>query len=148
MRPVQGDAIFVYGTLLSTAGHHLGGFLRDRARLIGRGSIQARLYVIEEVDADGVNHYPGALPSPFAEDRVYGELYELLDPGTLLPELDRFEACSPDWPEPHEFMLRRLDARLEDGASATVWTYLYTWDVSRARAIPSGRFEMEMPGAR
>ena len=43
--------LFVYGTLLSTAGHPMGVRLRREARLIGAASIQGRLY--------RVSWYPG-----------------------------------------------------------------------------------------
>ena len=118
------DLLFIYGTLMSVAEHPLGTLLRDNARFVGAGSIQARLYSITEVDAHGPNTYPGALPSPDPADRVFGELWHVTNPGPVWPALDRHEACTPDWPEPHEFLLRpvpvTLDGPLGEGASATI----------------------------
>ena len=54
--------LFVYGTLKPVAEHPLGRLLLDGAYSLGTGSIQARLYLIREVDAEGDNSYPGALP--------------------------------------------------------------------------------------
>lgn len=141
------DLLFVYGTLLTTAGHPLGDLLRAGARPAGRGSITARLYQITDPD-DATNFYPGAVPSPDPADRVWGELYEILDPDAVFPELDRFEACSPEWPEPHEFLLRSVEVTREDGPTIRARTYLYTWDVTEARRIASGRYSEVAPDVR
>ncbi|MEM8979421.1 MAG: gamma-glutamylcyclotransferase family protein [Pseudomonadota bacterium] len=132
--------LFVYGTLLTSSEHPMGTLLRQHARLSARGSIQARLYQIDDPDAPGKNTYPGALPSPNPDDRVHGEVYAVMDPDTLYPAFDDFEACGPAWPEPHEFLLREVTVSLADGLSRKAMCYLYTWDVSSAQLIPSGRF--------
>lgn len=134
------DLLFVYGTLLTTANHPIGEVLRAHALFVGKGSFQGRLFWIKDPD-DPRNHYPGALPSGNPADRVFGEVYQLMHPEKVLPVLDRYEACSPDWPEPYEFLRRNVAVTLEkDDSVIRCWTYLYTWDVSRARLIPSGRF--------
>ena len=148
MAAKNGDFLFVYGTLLSTAGHSLGAFLRDRAELVGEGTIRARLYIVEEVDADGVNRYPAALPVHQRDDRVWGEVYRITDAETLMPRLDAFEACAPGCKEPYEFLPRAVEVTMAGGDAATAWSYLYTYDVTGMRHIPSGRFEGAMPGAR
>ena len=133
--------LFVYGTLLRSANHPLGEVLRRGARLIGNGSIRARLYFIPDPQ-DSSNAYPGAIPSGNPADRVHGELYALIaDPERLLATLDEFEHCSSDRPEPHEFLRRRIEVNMADGTSIQAVTYLYCWDVSRARPIPGGRFD-------
>lgn len=133
------DHLFVYGTLQTSAEHPLGDLLRAAAVHVGTGSIQARLYIVEDPDPVD-NRYPGALPSPDPADRVYGEVYQVLEPSRVFGALDAYEACSPDWPEPHEFMLRRVEVAMADGGALTAGAYLYTWDVSTARHVPSGRF--------
>ena len=138
---MQRDHLFVYGTLGREAGHPLGDLLRAKADWVGAGSIRARLYLIDDPDEPGRNFYPGALPAPDPADRVYGEVYRVRDAAGLFPALDRFEACSPDHPEPHEFMLRPTPVRMEDGETLWAVTYFYTWDVADAARIPSGRFE-------
>lgn len=137
--------LFVYGTLTTTAGHPMGALLREHGRHIGHGTIRARLYVIEDPDVPGQNSYPGALPSPDPDDRVHGELYEVHAPDIVFPQIDAFEGCSPDWPEPHEYLRRVIEVAMADGRSVEAQTYLYTWDVSRARHEPSGRFTGAAP---
>ncbi|KNG95601.1 gamma-glutamylcyclotransferase family protein [Pseudaestuariivita atlantica] len=142
------EALFVYGTLRASADHPMGRLLRDHARLVGRGHIRARLYVIDDPDEPGQNFYPGALPSPDPEDRVHGEVYEVVDPEAVFPAFDRYEACSPDHPEPHEFILREVPVTMEDGATLRARSYLYSWDVGDAERVTSGRYEDRAPDVR
>lgn len=139
------DTLFVYGTLLAVAEHPMGQLLRDTSNRIGSGSIQARLYEIDDPDMPGENSYPGALPSPHAGDRVFGDVFRLLEPERVLTAFDAYEACTPDYPEPHEFALRGVRVQMEDGSVQAAWSYLYTWDVSTAVAIPSGRWTRVAP---
>ncbi len=134
------DKLFVYGTLLTASAHPMSQLLQTSARLLGRGSIQARLYIISEIDAEGPNSYPGAVPSPHPQDRVWGEVHEVLTPEPLFAAFDDYEACAPGWPEPYEFLLRPVDVNLEDGSAMRAGSYLYTWDTSRAELVPDGRF--------
>jgi len=140
-RPIQPDPhLFVYGTLLTVSQHPMGELLRRTADPVGKGAIQARLYVIDDPDLPGQNAYPGALPSPDPADRVHGEVYRLRDAAAVLPVFDEYEGCSDAWPEPHEFVLRTVRVRMQDGGTLAAVSYLYTWDVSGARHLPSGHF--------
>ena len=71
---------------------------------------------------------------------MWGDIYQVKSPETVLPAFDAYEACSPDWPEPHEFMLRKVPVLLEEGTEIAAHTYLYTWDVTNAQHVPSGRW--------
>lgn len=134
--------LFVYGTLLAASRHPMGDLLRAHAERLGDGSIGARLYIIEETDDEGQNAYPGAVPSDHPDDRVFGDVYRILrDPQKLFETFDDFEACSPRWPQPYEFLLRPVDVRLMSGETLRAASYLYTWDTSRATLVPSGRYE-------
>ena len=140
--------LFVYGTLLTVARHPMGDLLRSMARPVGEGSIQARLYVIPDPD-DARNAYPGAKPSGDPQDRVHGVLYELVtEAEALLTAFDRYEACSPDWPEPHEFLRRRVRVLCDNGSTVQALCYLYTWDVTGAHHIASGRYDIYSPDVR
>ena len=139
------DRLFIYGTLLAVAEHPMGDLLRTAGRFVGVGAIQARLYVIDDPDAPGQNAYPGAVPSPDPADQVHGEIWAVHDPA-IWPRLDAFEACSDDWPEPHEFLLRAVEVRMEDGSLLPARSYLYTWDVSTAQHLPDGRYAIASAG--
>ena len=132
--------LFVYGTLMANSTHPVANLLRQHARLTARGSIQARLYVVNDPDQSGTNSYPGAIPSPDPNARVYGELYAILEPDLIYPDFDAYEGCSDAWPEPHEFLLRPVTVSMANGKSKTAVAYLYTWDVNQALYIPEGRY--------
>jgi len=134
------ERLFVYGTLLATARHPMGDLLRRAGELVGRGSIQARLYVIDDPDPID-NRYPGAVISPDPADRTHGEVWRIdRERETVFAALDRFEGCAPGCEEPFEFLLRTVDVAMEGGGRLAAGAYLYTWDVARARHVPSGRF--------
>jgi gamma-glutamylcyclotransferase (GGCT)/AIG2-like uncharacterized protein YtfP len=132
--------LFVYGTLLASARHPLGDHLRTHSHALGPARLRGRLYLITDPD-DPTNAYPGAIPTADPADAVHGELYALTgDVPALLATLDAFEACSPEWPEPHEFLRRRVEVVEARGRCTPAIAYLYTWDVASARHIPSGCF--------
>jgi gamma-glutamylcyclotransferase (GGCT)/AIG2-like uncharacterized protein YtfP len=141
--------LFVYGTLLTNAGHPLAEQLQRRGRKLGTGSIRARLYIIDDPDDPGRNSYPGAVPSADPADRVHGEVHELEGDTTgLFSILDDFEACSARWPEPHEFLRRSMTVEMTGGDRLEATVYLYTWDVTRARYIASGRYDGSLGAVR
>ena len=142
------EHLFVYGTLLAQSGHEMARLLDRHATKVGEGRIQARLYIIHEIDDQGPNSYPAAVPSPHNRDVVHGMLYRLDTPDDVLPVFDEFEACTPGWPEPYEFLRRPIDVTLADGTVTRAACYLYTWDTSRATPVPSGRITEAMPDAR
>lgn len=144
----QFSHLFVYGTLLTAAEHPMGTRLRTSCEFIGQGWIRAQLYNIEDPEDPG-NRYPGAVPSGYDQDKVYGELYALRDDAeSLIAAFDIYEACDPSRPEPHEFMRRRIPVTLNDNTLVDAISYLYAWDLSRATRVPSGRFNRLAPETR
>lgn len=144
---MQINHLFVYGTLLAVADHPMGRVLHRAGRKIGTGWFHGRLYIIDDPEEPG-NRYPGAVPSGYEDDRVFGELWELDDPAGQLAEFDVYEACDPSRPAPHEFLRRTIPVTLSDGAVVQSVCYLYAWDTSRATLIPDGRFREALPDAR
>ena len=124
--------LFVYGTLLSAAGHRNGARLQREARLIGEASIAGRLYRIER--------YPGLVEDSNPLLRVHGEVYVLHDPANTLTWLDAYEGIVPGAPDRNEYERVERSVRLASGEQITVWVYLYRKDVARFRLIPDGRW--------
>jgi len=143
------ERLFIYGTLMAAAEHPMGAMLAANARLLGRGSIRARLYIVHEEDDAGPNSYPAAIASAYAQDRVWGEVHTITgDPEPLFSAFDDYEACTPRWPTPYEFLLRPVEVALDSGETVSAGSYLYTWDLSRAVPVPGGRFTGTGAGTR
>ena len=123
--------LFVYGTLMSTAGHPMGAKLARESRLIGPASIRGRLY--------RVAWYPAAVDSPNAEERVYGELYALANPLASLTWLDRYEGVSGDHQASEYVRVERI-ARPLGTAEIAAWVYLYQAVPDSLKRIADGRW--------
>jgi gamma-glutamylcyclotransferase (GGCT)/AIG2-like uncharacterized protein YtfP len=68
---MTGEFIFVYGTLRKGAVTAMSHVLARHGEYFADGYLQGKLYEI--------NGYPGAIESDNAEDKVYGELYRIID---------------------------------------------------------------------
>ena len=124
--------LFVYGTLLSAAGHPNGARLRHEARLIGEASMPGRLYRI--------GHYPGLVEGRDPHARVYGEAYALSDPANALKWLDAYEGITLGKEDQSEYERVERPVRLASGEPVTAWVYLYRKDVAPFRLIADGRW--------
>lgn len=82
--------LILYGSLKRGLAGHVELSLAERLRFLRPVSFPGRLYDLGD--------YPGLRLA--LTGRVHGELYEILDPA-VLPELDAFELCRPDQPEPY-----------------------------------------------
>jgi gamma-glutamylcyclotransferase (GGCT)/AIG2-like uncharacterized protein YtfP len=124
--------LFVYGTLLSGAGHPMGARLRRQARLVGVATIPGRLY--------SLGRYPGLVETAGVQERVHGELYALDNPAAALSWLDAYEGIVPGAHDRNEYVRAERLARLTSGEEVAAWVYLYRKDVRRLQPIPDGRW--------
>ena len=124
--------LFVYGTLRCDAGNPMQQLLVRHATCVGSGTYQGRLYRIE--------CYPGVVPSDDPDDRVYGDVYCLSEPDRILAELDRYEECGPDFPEPAEYIRIRQQITLLGGDTISAWVYVYHRPALNLPLMPSGDF--------
>ena len=97
---------------------------------IGRGSIAAALYDL------GI--YPAAVPS--TEGRVWGEVYDVADPPTVLAALDEIEGYRPEDHDRSLYTRAEVDVALADGTEARAWVYFYNAPLGQAPQIPSGDY--------
>ena len=81
---------------------------------VGMGEWQAQLFK--------VNDYVGAIASENPDDYVIGELYEVTE--EQLAELDEYEECSENFPEPREYIRKIVSIDTETG-SVKAWVYEY-----------------------
>jgi gamma-glutamylcyclotransferase (GGCT)/AIG2-like uncharacterized protein YtfP len=124
--------LFVYGTLLSAAGHPMGDRLRRESRLVGVASIEGKLF--------NLGRYPGLVEAPGAGTRVHGEVYALSAPATSLEWLDAYEGIVPDRPDRNDYARVERLAQLASGEALTTWVYVYLKPVPAVGLIPDGRW--------
>jgi gamma-glutamylcyclotransferase (GGCT)/AIG2-like uncharacterized protein YtfP len=124
--------LFVYGTLLSCAGHPMGERLRRGASLLGEASIQGRLY--------SLGRYPGLVESADADDIVHGEAYALDNPSAALEWLDAYEGIRPGGGERNPYERVERPVRLASGATIAAWVYLYRKSVRMRPPVFGGHW--------
>jgi gamma-glutamylcyclotransferase (GGCT)/AIG2-like uncharacterized protein YtfP len=124
--------LFVYGSLLSRAGHAMGARLQREARLLGEASLPGRLYK--------VSWYPALVWDEGAATRVHGEVYTLDKPAEALAWLDAYEGIGRADGRPEEYERGECVARLASGEDITAWVYLYRASVDGLATISDGRW--------
>lgn len=125
------EYLFVYGTLLSTAGHPMGRRLGGEGRRIGRATISGRLY--------DLGKWPGLVDCARERETVHGEVHEITDPASF-GWLDAYEGIDAGPSQVNEYARVKRPVRLESGRIVTAWVYLYQWDLTDAPPVPGGRW--------
>jgi gamma-glutamylcyclotransferase (GGCT)/AIG2-like uncharacterized protein YtfP len=117
--------LFVYGTLLSTAGHPMGARLGREGRLVGDATIQGySLY--------SLGRYPGLVEAADAPGLVHGEVHALSHPAASLEWLDAYEGIVPGNHDQNRYERVERTVLLASGETIAAWVYLY-------RKRPEGR---------
>lgn len=127
---IQSTHIFVYGTLRSDAGHKAHEYLGRYFSLVGKGSVQGKLY-------DAVE-YPAGLPTS-DESRIVGELYVIKDIAELEKAMHVLDEYEGPYDGPSLFRRELADVMMNDG-EVKAWIYWYNRPVSGMRWIKSGDF--------
>jgi gamma-glutamylcyclotransferase (GGCT)/AIG2-like uncharacterized protein YtfP len=123
--------IFVYGTLRRlrrNSMHSLLGPVIFRGRATCRGILYC------------AGSYPALVKSDDSEERVVGEVYEILNPSDVVPALDEYEAYDPANPSGSLFTRETAFVQLENGDSMDVWLYYFNRPVDPLDRIPGGDF--------
>ena len=97
---------------------------------MGRGSINAALFDL------GI--YPAAVPDP--RGTVWGEVYEMTEPDTVLAALDDIEGYRPDDPDRSLYARSQAPVILPDGTPHRAWVYFYNAPLGQAQRIASGDY--------
>ena len=126
----MGELVFFYGTLMAGFDRRRRAGIDDKLRYIGRGSIQGSLF--------DLGLYPAAVPA--SEGDVWGEVYGMTEPATVLAALDEIEGYRHDDPDRSLYTRSQADVRLPDGTHARAWVYFYNAPLGRASRIASGDY--------
>lgn len=125
------DHVFFYGTLMTPFNRPGRQRVNPKLRYSGRGTIGAALFDL------GI--YPAAVPSNDG-GRVWGEVYEVVDPVAVLTALDEIEGYRPNAPEQSLYTRVRTEVTLEDGHVQSAWVYFYNSPLLGAQRIESGDY--------
>jgi gamma-glutamylcyclotransferase (GGCT)/AIG2-like uncharacterized protein YtfP len=124
------DLVFFYGTLMAGFDRRRRAGIDDKLTYIGRGSIQGALF--------DLGLYPAAVPAP--DGHIWGEVYDMSDPATVLAALDEIEGYRPDDQDRSLYTRAQVKVVLPDGGRAQAWVYFYNAPLGRAPRIPSGDY--------
>jgi gamma-glutamylcyclotransferase (GGCT)/AIG2-like uncharacterized protein YtfP len=124
------DLVFFYGTLMAGFDRRRRAGIDGQLKYVDRGSITAALFDL------GI--YPAAVPS--SDGRVWGEVYEMLEPHAVLAALDDIEGYRSDDPDRSLYSRQQADVMLSDGTQARAWVYFYNAPLGQAPRIPSGDY--------
>ena len=102
----------------------------DQLIYTGRGTITGALFDL------GI--YPAAVPA--ADGRVWGEVYEMIEPSSVLHVLDEIEGFRSNEPESSLYTRLEVPVTLEDGDVVAAWAYFYNAPLGRAERIESGDY--------
>jgi gamma-glutamylcyclotransferase (GGCT)/AIG2-like uncharacterized protein YtfP len=125
------DFVFFYGTLMTPFNRPGRMRVDPQMSFSGRGRISAALFDL------GI--YPAAIPTNDGSV-VWGEVYQLLDPGAVLAALDEIEGYRSSEPERSLYTRVLADVELEDGRTLQAWAYFYNAPLGRAQRIESGDY--------
>lgn len=126
------EFIFVYGTLRKETATSMYHVLARHCEYFSEGYMHGKLYE--------VNGYPGAVESENQDDKIYGELYRIGNSGLVFPLLDEYEECTDKYPEPHEYIRKKLTISLSGVGSIAAWVYVFNHDISNLMQIESGDY--------
>ena len=124
------DLAFFYGTLMTGFDRRRRTGIDPKMRFRARGWVQAALFDL------GI--YPAAVPAQ--DDRVWGEVFELLDPDDVLTALDEIEGYRPGDPDSSLYIRSLAPVHLPDGTSQPAWVYFYNAPLGKAPRIESGDY--------
>lgn len=125
------EYVFFYGTLMTPFNRPGRQRVNSSMTYTGRGKIGAALFDL------GI--YPAAIPTDDGSV-VWGEVYEMHDPATVLSTLDEIEGYQPNEPEQSLYMRVRIDVTLDTGRVQPAWAYFYNAPLGRAQRIASGDY--------
>jgi gamma-glutamylcyclotransferase (GGCT)/AIG2-like uncharacterized protein YtfP len=125
------EHVFFYGTLMTPFNRPGRQRVDPKLRFAGRGTITAALFDL------GI--YPAAVPTNDG-GRVWGEVYETLDPSFVLATLDEIEGYRANEPERSLYTRVLTDVTLDNGQVQKAWAYFYNAPLGRAQRIESGDY--------
>lgn len=131
---MNSQLLFVYGTLRGDPSHEMFHVLARNADFLDEGKVRGRLF--------SLGAYPGMVLSEDVEDNVKGELYQVQSDRweKVIRELDSYEGCGPDDPEPHDYRRALVDVTTASGQKVRAWAYVLNRPTTHLEEIRSGDY--------
>ncbi|MFB6317591.1 gamma-glutamylcyclotransferase [Saccharicrinis sp. FJH54] len=127
------EYLFVYGTLAASVNREMNALVKKFGINLGDGFMTGKLFE--------VSGYPGFVHSAEEESRVYGDVYMLKEALQLFYHLDKYEECTPEFPEPWEYRRVQLPVQLNSGAVIhSCWVYEYNHATDKLEQIIPGDY--------
>lgn len=122
--------LFVYGTLLQP-GNEFAAYLNKHCKFISDGKIKGRLYDIGE--------YPGAVIDNTEEHYIYGVIFMMDNPETILKVIDDYEGIGDLYSHPQEYIRKIVEV---DTTNDTIncCMYLYNLPVASYYEVTTGNY--------
>ena len=120
-------AAFFYGTLMTGFDRRRRAGIEGKLRHRRRGCIRASLYDL------GI--YPAAIPDP--DGCVWGEVYDMDDPGGVLAALDEIEGYREGHIAQSLYTRHLFPVQLDSGETLDAWVYFYNAPLGGAQRIDS-----------
>lgn len=108
--------IFVYGTLKRGHENPVAQYFHSHSQWVGEGKFAG---IIKDL-----GEYPAAIFDPTAKGFVYGEIFKMNDPKSVLKILDQYEGVGPDFPQPNEYVRTTCPVTMGE-ETIDCWVYLY-----------------------
>lgn len=124
------ELAFFYGTLMTGFDRRRRAGIEHKLQYVDRGWINAALFDL------GI--YPAAVPT--SDGKVWGEVYEMREPGPVLAALDEIEGHTPTDPDRSLYRRAQVPATLGDGRVVDAWVYFYNAPLGQAPQIASGDY--------
>jgi gamma-glutamylcyclotransferase (GGCT)/AIG2-like uncharacterized protein YtfP len=123
--------LFTYGTLMQGFSNPFAQRLHSLSTFEGKGSFPGTLYKID--------WYPGAHYEPESQNKVYGEVYRIINAKLLFPELDNYEDVFEE-EEKSLYIRKIIPVLMQDQSIVYCWVYIYNQPVEDFELIQGGDF--------
>lgn len=122
--------LFVYGTLLQP-GNEFADYLTAHCKFTGKGKAKGCIYDIGE--------YPGAVISHKSEQYIYGSIFLMDAPETILKTIDDYEGIGYLYSQPQEYTREEVEIDTPAG-KLNCWIYLYNLPIDAYPLIEPGDY--------
>lgn len=125
--------LFIYGTLMKELRSNLFFDFENYLSFIGKAYYYGKLFEIRD--------YPGVIPSSNKKDKVYGEVYEIIDMNFVENHLDEYEGYGLKFAGQEEYIRTMVYVHMKNYSRKRCWIYLYNRPIHHYQRIIDGKYD-------